>query len=429
MQNFKFFLILHFEIEVFMTTQEQEVRWGSMAEQIAGEEFHSGRRMRINIGPQHPSTHGVLQVVLDLEGELVIRCDPVPGYLHRGTEKLAENKHWNQIIPLTDRLDYLSPFNNNLAYCMAVEKLMGIEVPERAVWIRMILSELQRISSHLVWYGTHIMDIGAITAFLYAMREREMILDIFEMISGARLTVSYTRVGGLMADVTEAFVDRVNEFLKVFPNAWKEYDKLVSKNPIFMDRTVGIGVVTGEDAISWGLTGPSLRGSGVAYDIRRKEPYMYYDQVKFDIPVGTTGDSYDRYLVRMEEMMQSYYIIEQCLKKLPAKGSVRADDPKVVLPPKELSMSQAEAMQRHFYQVIHGAPAPVGEAYDCIEGSKGELGFYIISDGSSHPYRLKIRAPSYVNLQTLPLMTEGRMVADVITCIGTIDIVLGEVDR
>lgn len=394
------------------------------------EGYKSEKRMRLNMGPQHPSTHGVLQVILDLEGETVVRCDPVPGYLHRGTEKLAEGKYYQQIIPLTDRLDYLSPFNNNLAYVMAVEKLMGIEdrMPERCNWIRLILSELQRISSHLLWFGTHIMDIGAITPFLYAMRERELILDIFEMCCGARLTVSYARIGGLMGDTPPGFEEKVREFIRVFPERHAEYMRLVTKNPIFMDRAVDVGVVTAEDAIDMGLTGPSLRGSGVNYDIRKKEPYLYYDQMDFDVAVGTKGDCYDRYLCRMEEMMQSCRIVEQAIERL-KPGPVKVDDPKITLPPKELVMSQAEAMQRHFYQVIHGFPTPVGECYGKIEASKGELGFYIISDGSSHPYRLKIRAPSYVNLQSLPLMTEGRMVSDVITCIGTIDIVLGEVDR
>ena len=388
----------------------------------------SEKRMRLNLGPQHPSTHGVLQVVLDLEGEVVMRCDPVPGYLHRGTEKLAEGKYYNQIIPLTDRLDYLSPFNNNVAFVMAVEKLLGLEIPERAEWLRLILMELQRISSHLVWFGTHVMDIGAITPFLYAMRARETILDIFEMCSGARMTVSYCRVGGLMADTPAGFEEKVNEFIKGFPKDHAEYNRLVTKNPIFMDRTVGVGVITPDDAIDMGLTGPSLRGSGVDWDLRKKEPYSYYSQMDFDVPVGTKGDCYDRYLLRMEELLQSCRIVEQAMKHL-KPGPVKSDDPKIALPPKELAMSQAEAMQRHFYQVIHGFPVPVGEAYGKIEGSKGELGFYIISDGSSHPYRMKIRAPSYVNLQSLPLMTEGRMVSDVITCIGTIDIVLGEVDR
>ncbi|MEI6043613.1 MAG: NADH dehydrogenase (quinone) subunit D [Chloroflexota bacterium] len=405
----------------------QETKFGTAPDEYKPSE----KRMRLNMGPQHPSTHGVLQVILDLEGEVIVRCDPVPGYLHRGTEKLAEGKYYQQIIPLTDRLDYLSPFNNNLAYVFAVEKLLGIEdkIPERAVWLRLILSELQRISSHLLWFGTHIMDIGAITPFLYAMRERELILDIFEMCCGARLTVSYTRIGGLMGEPPPGFVEKVQDFVRVFPKRHAEYSGLVSKNPIFMDRAVNVGVINAVDAIDMGLTGPSLRGSGVNYDIRKKEPYLAYDQVDFDVPVGTTGDCYDRYLCRMEEMLQSCRIVEQALKKLPRSGPVKADDPKVVLPPKEQVMSQAEAMQRHFYQVIHGFPAPVGECYGKIEGSKGELGFYIISDGSSHPYRLKIRAPSFVNLQSLPLMTEGRMIADVITCIGTIDIVLGEVDR
>lgn len=390
----------------------------------------SERRMRLNMGPQHPSTHGVLQIILDLDGEIVVRCDPVPGYLHRGTEKLAENKHYTQIIPLTDRLDYLAAFNNNVAYCMAVEKLLGIELPERGQWLRVLLMELQRIASHLIWFGTHVMDIGAITAFLYSMREREYILDIFEMCCGARLTYSYGRIGGFMADVPPGFEEKVQYFLDIFPERLGEYNRLVSRNPIFMDRTIGVGVVTPEDAISLGLTGPCLRGSGIDYDIRKREPYLTYDQVDFDIPVGTKGDCYDRYLVRMEEMVQSYRIAQQAFAKFKAStGPVRVDDPKIMLPPKELSMSTAEAMQRHFYQVIHGFPTPVGEAYGKIEGSKGELGFYIISDGSSQPYRLKIRAPSYVNLQSLPLMTEGAMVADVIACIGSIDIVLGEVDR
>ena len=393
-----------------------------------GDFKHSEKRMRLNLGPSHPSTHGVLQVVLDLEGEVVMRCDPVPGYLHRGTEKLAENKYYNQIIPLTDRLDYLSPFNNNVAFVMAVEKLLGLEIPERAQWLRLILMELQRISSHLVWFGTHVMDIGAITPFLYAMRERETILDIFEMCSGARLTVSYCRVGGLLADTPPGFEEKVNEFIQGFPAHHAEYMKLVAKNPIFMDRTIGVGVITPDDAIDMGLTGPSLRGSGVDWDLRKKEPYNYYPMMDFEVPLGTRGDCYDRFLIRMEEMLQSCRIVEQAMKHL-KPGPIKADDPKVSLPPKELAMSQAEAMQRHFYQVIHGFPTPVGEAYGKIEGSKGELGFYLISDGSSHPYRMKIRAPSYVNLQSLPLMTEGRMVSDVITCIGTIDIVLGEVDR
>jgi NADH-quinone oxidoreductase subunit D len=396
----------------------------------AEEPFIRGeKRMRLNMGPQHPSTHGVLQVILDLEGETVMRCDPVPGYLHRGTEKLAEGKYYQQIIPLTDRLDYLSPFNNNLAYVMAVEKLLGLEVPTRAQWIRLILSELQRIASHLIWFGSHVMDIGGVTAFTYAIRDRETILDIFEMCCGARMTVSYCRVGGLMADVPAGFVEKVNDFVKLFYKAFKDYNALVTKNPIFTGRTQGVGVITKEDALSWGLTGPCLRGSGIDWDLRKDEPYLYYDKLNFEVPTATEGDCYARYLVRMEEMLQSNRIVEQAIKMLPEKGPIIADDPKVVLPPKELSMSRAEDMQRHFYQVIHGFPTPVGEAYGCIEASKGELGFYLISDGSSHPYRMKIRAPSYVNLQVLPVMTEGRMLADVITCIGTIDIVLGEVDR
>jgi NADH-quinone oxidoreductase subunit D len=388
----------------------------------------SERRMRLNMGPQHPSTHGVLQIILDLEGEVVVRCDPVPGYLHRGTEKLAEGKYYNQIIPLTDRLDYVSAFNNNVAFCMPVEKLLGIELPERAIWLRVILMELQRIASHLIWFGTSCMDLGAVTPFLYAMRERELVLDIFEMACGARLTYSYCRVGGLLSDTPPGFEQKVADFVKAFPKAWKEYNDIISKNPIFMDRTMGVGIITPEMAIDMGLTGPSLRGSGVDWDLRKNEPYYGYDLLDFAIPLGTKGDCYDRYLCRMEEMMQSNRIIEQALKRL-KPGPVKANDPKVMLPPKEISMSQAEAQQRHFYQVIHGFSVPVGEAYGKIEASKGELGFYIISDGSSRPYRMKIRAPSYVNLQSLPLLTEGRMVADVITCIGTIDIVLGEVDR
>ncbi len=385
-------------------------------------------KMLLNLGPQHPSTHGVLRVLLELDGEVVTKCIPDLGYLHRGIEKLGEYRMYNQFVPWTDRTDYVAAFTGNLAFVKAVEDLMGIEVPERAQYLRVIFSELQRIASHLLWLGTHCMDLGAVTVFLYALRERELILDLLEMQTGARLTLNSQRVGGFPKDLPPGFLEKLEEFIAVMPGHFKEYDSLLAENPIFLRRVKGVGVISAEDAIQWGLTGPSLRGSGVAYDIRKARPYAVYDRLDFEVPIGTHGDVYDRFLVRMEEMRQSIKLIRQAVDQLPG-GPVRTQDIRVSLPSKEETMTSIEAMQRHFILVIHGFKAPVGEYYSAIESPKGELGWYIVSNGENHAYRARNRAPSFVNLQALPVMSEGAMVADVVANIGSIDIVVGEVDR
>lgn len=384
--------------------------------------------MMLNLGPQHPSTHGVLRVLLKLDGEVVVKCIPDPGYLHRGVEKLGEYRQYNQFVPWTDRTDYVAAFTGNYALVKAVEDLAGIEIPERAQYLRVIFSELQRLASHLLWLGTHAMDLGAITVFLYALRERELILDLLEMQTGARLTLNAQRVGGFPKDLPPGWIEKCRDFLKIMPGRLQEYDALLAENPIFLRRVKGVGVISAEDAIQWGLTGPSLRGSGVAYDVRKARPYAVYDRLDFEVPIGTHGDTYDRYLVRMEEMRQSLKLITQAVDQLPG-GRVMTPDIRVALPSKEETMTSIEAMQRHFILVIHGFRAPVGEYYSAIESPKGELGWYIVSNGENHAYRARNRAPSFVNLQTLPVMCEGGMVADVIANIGSIDIVLGEVDR
>ncbi|MDQ3928901.1 MAG: NADH dehydrogenase (quinone) subunit D [Chloroflexota bacterium] len=384
--------------------------------------------MSLNLGPQHPSTHGVLRVLLDLDGEVVIRCVPDLGYLHRGIEKLGEYRMYNQFVPWTDRTDYVAAFTGNYALVKTVEELMGVEIPERAQYLRVIFSELQRLASHLLWLATHAMDLGAVTVFLYAMREREMILDIFEMQTGARLTYNSMRVGGFPKDTPPGWREKVENFLGIMPQRIKEYDSLLAENPIFLRRVKGVGVISAEDAIQWGLTGPSLRGSGVAYDVRKSAPYAVYDRLDFEIPVGTHGDVYDRFLVRMEEMRQSVKLIRQALDQLP-DGPVMTSDIRVALPGKEATMTSIEAMQRHFMLVIHGFRPPVGEYYSAVESPKGELGWYIVSNGENHAYRARNRAPSFVNLQALPVMCEGALIADVVANIGSIDIVVGEVDR
>lgn len=384
--------------------------------------------MMLNLGPQHPSTHGVLRVLLELDGEVVVKCIPDLGYLHRGIEKLGEYRMYNQFVPWTDRTDYVAAFTGNLAFVKAVEDLMGIEVPERGQYLRVIFSELQRIASHLLWLGTHAMDLGAVTVFLYALRERELILDLLEMQTGARLTLNSQRVGGFPKDLPPGFIEKLEEFVAVMPQHFKEYDTMLAENPIFLRRVKGVGVISAEDAIQWGLTGPSLRGSGVAYDVRKARPYAVYDRLDFEVPIGTHGDVYDRFLVRMEEMRQSVKLIRQAMDQLPG-GPVRTGDIRVALPSKEEIMTSIEAMQRHFILVIHGFRAPVGEYYSAIESPKGELGWYIVSNGENHAYRARNRAPSFVNLQALPVMSEGGMVADVVANIGSIDIVVGEVDR
>ncbi|MFZ3065384.1 MAG: NADH dehydrogenase (quinone) subunit D [Nitrospirota bacterium] len=384
--------------------------------------------MLLNMGPQHPSTHGVLRLVLQLDGEKVLKATPHVGYLHRGIEKLSESRLYNQIIPLTDRFDYVASMTNNFAYVRAVEKLLQIKAPERAEYIRTIIAEFQRIASHLLWLGTHAIDLGAMTVFFYCFRERELVLDLFEIICGARLTTSYYIPGGVRRDAASEFIDKAYKFTEIFPSKVDEYDTLIKNNRIWLGRTKGIGVISAEDAINFGLSGPTLRGSGVNYDVRKAEPYAAYDKIEFDVPLGKNGDVYDRYLIRVEEMRQSIKIIKQCLDKMP-KGPVVIDNPKIVLPEKKKTMTEIESLIHHFKLVSEGYKTPPGEVYCSTEAPKGELGIYIVSDGSNKPYRMKVRAPSFVHLGAFDYMSKGHMIADIIAIIGTIDIVLGEVDR
>ena len=388
--------------------------------------------MTLNMGPQHPSTHGVLRVALELDGENVVACKPIIGYLHTGMEKQAEYKTYTQSIPQTDRMDYLSPMSNNLAICLAAEKLLGVTVPERVQAIRVLLTELTRVSAHCVWLGTHAIDIGALTVFWYCFREREKVLSIYDMVCGARMTASYFRVGGLAMDIPEGFLERCEKFVREMPAHIDEYESLLTKNPIWLARTKGVAPISAADAIAWGVTGPSLRGSGVKWDLRKAEPYSGYETYDFDVPVGASGDAYDRFQVRVAEMRQSTRIAEQAIRRireLGEKGEYRLRDFKYVLPPKEEVKTSMEALIHHFKIVAHGFFPPVGEAYQAIEAPKGELGFYFVSDGSARPWRMKVRSPSFVNLQALPVMVQGKLVADVIAAIGSIDIVLGEIDR
>jgi NADH-quinone oxidoreductase subunit D len=389
----------------------------------------SRRQMVLNMGPQHPSTHGVLRVVLTMEGETVVDCDPVIGYLHRGVEKLGETHRYSQFTPWTDRTDYVAAPSNNLGYVLAVEKLCGIEAPERAQYWRMIMGELARLASHLVWLGTHALDIGALSMSLYCFRERELILDIFEKFCGARLTTNMMEIGGFSRGIPDELPGMVRDFCNVFPPYQREYEDLLSANPIWLSRTRGVGIIEPEAAISYSLTGACLRGSGINYDIRKATPYLFYDRMDFEIPLGTQGDVYDRYLVRMEEMRQAIRIIEQCLDQVPTDGPLSLTQSNYVIPPHDTVMTTAEDMQRHFIWVIKGFSPPKGEVYQAIEHSKGELGYYIVSDGSPIPYRVRLRTPDFVNLQSLPYMAQGAMLADVVALIGTIDIVLGSVDR
>jgi NADH-quinone oxidoreductase subunit D len=389
----------------------------------------SAHTMMLNMGPQHPSTHGVLRVVLELDGETVVKAQPVIGYLHTGIEKTCEAKTFSQAITLTDRLDYLAPLSNNLCYCLAVEKLLGLEVPKRAQYIRVLLTELTRISSHLVWLGTHAIDLGAMSVFLYSFREREEIQKIFEMVSGQRMMTSYFRIGGLALEPPPGWLDRIGRFLDVFPGHVKEYEDLLTKNRIWLGRTQGVGVLSAEDAIAIGVSGPSLRGSGVSYDVRKAFPYSSYDEFDFDVPVQTAGDCYARYLVRVAELRESVKIIRQAMKKVPPEGPIRTEAPGIVPPSREEMKTSIEGLIYHFKIFTEGFAPPPGEVYQCIESPRGELGFFVASDGSAKPYRVKVRAPSFVNLQALPKLAEGRLIADVVACIGTIDIVLGEVDR
>ncbi len=388
------------------------------------------KELVVNMGPQHPATHGVLRLVLQLDGETVVKCTPHVGYLHRGIEKLGENMTYLSALPLTDRLDYIASMSNNVGYVVAVEKLFGIEAPERAKFIRTMVAEMSRISSHIIWLGTHALDIGAMTPFLYAFREREWILDLFEMLCGARLTVSYPRIGGVRNDVTQEFLDSLYRFAEEFPKRIEEYETLIDKNRIWLKRTKGIGIISKEEAINWGLTGATLRGSGVPYDVRKYAPYDAYDKVEFDIPIGENGDVYDRYRVRMAEMRQANRILKQCIEKLPEGPIMAPDAPKFTLPPKDRVLKDMESLIHHFVLITKGPmAAPEGEIYVATEVPKGELGFYFVSDGTGRPYRMRVRAPSFVHASVLPRLCEGGLVADVIANIGTIDIVLGECDR
>ncbi|MGO8731674.1 MAG: NADH dehydrogenase (quinone) subunit D [Terriglobia bacterium] len=393
-------------------------------ERIPGQE----ERVILSMGPQHPSTHGVLRMVLELEGETVIRSRYDIGYLHTGFEKSFEDKTYAQGITLTDRMDYLAPLSNNLGFCLAVEKLLDIEIPPRAQWIRVLLTELTRIQSHLVWLGSHAIDLGAMSVLLYCFREREDILHIFEMVSGQRMMTSYFRIGGLALEPPLGWLKGVEKFVKAFPGHLAEYEGLLTKNPIWLRRTVGVGKLTADEAIAWGLSGPSLRGSGVDWDIRKKQPYSSYDKFDFNVPTRPEGDVYSRYLVRLDEMRQSLRIVQQAMEGLP-EGPIKANAPHIVLPDRESMKTSIEALIYHFKIVTEGFHPPIGEVYQAIESPRGELGFYMVSDGSPKPFRCHVRAPSFANLQALPKMIEGRLIADVVACIGTIDIILGEVDR
>lgn len=384
--------------------------------------------MLVNIGPQHPATHGVLRLVVELEGETVKRVIPHIGYLHSGFEKLGEYRQYNQIIPLTDRTDYLAPMANNIALAMAVEGLMGIQITERCRLLRVIACEMSRIISHLVWAGTTGIDLGAFTPFLWMFEERERVYNLQEAWTGARLTTSVARVGGMMADVPEGWEAGLRHFTQTFPKTLREVDTMFTRNAIWCGRTQGVGVMSAEDAINYSLSGPMLRASGVDYDVRKDRPYLGYDEFDFDVPVGEHGDIYDRYRVRLEEMFQSVRILEQALDKL-EPGPVNVADPRVILPPKSRAMSDMEAMIFHFKQVMEGIKPPAGEYYCGVENPKGELGYYLVSDGTGKPVRWRIRPPSFLNLAALPKLCEGALLSDVIAINASVDIVMGEIDR
>jgi NADH-quinone oxidoreductase subunit D len=387
------------------------------------------RAMVLNMGPQHPSTHGVLRVILELDGEIVVKALPEIGYLHTGIEKSCESKTYSQAITLTDRIDYLAPLSNNLCYCLAAERLIGLEVPKRAQYIRVLLTELTRITSHLVWLGTHAIDLGAMSVFLYSFREREEIMKIFEYVSGQRMMTSYFRIGGLALEPPPGWLDRVRRVVESLPGHLDEYEDLLTENRIWMARTQGVGIINAADAIAMGASGPMLRGSGVAYDVRRVFPYSSYDEFDFNVQTQTAGDCYARYLVRLAEMRESIKIVRQAMEKIPPQGPFRAEAPGIIPPSREEMKTSIEGLIYHFKIFTEGFAPPPGEVYQAIESPRGELGVFMVSDGSAKPYRVKFRTPSFVNLQSLPRLCEGRLIADVVACIGTTDIVLGEVDR
>jgi NADH-quinone oxidoreductase subunit D len=382
----------------------------------------------LNMGPQHPSTHGVLRLVLEIDGETVVRVKPEIGFLHTGIEKTCEAKFYQQVVPLTDRIDYLCPLTNNLAYCLAVEKLLGLEIPPKAQWMRVLMNELTRINSHLVWLGTHAMDLGAVTVFLYCFREREDVLRFFEMVSGQRMMTSYFRIGGLALEPPLGFFEKVKKFADRFPGNVDEYEGLLTGNPIFMMRTKGVAYLSADDAIALGACGPTLRGSGIDIDLRRDAPYSGYENFKFNVPVRTEGDVFARYLCRVQELRESIGMVQQALAGMP-EGPVKADAPKVVLPDREKMKTQMEALIYHFKIITEGFTVPAGEVYQAVESPRGEMGYYVVSDGTAKPYRVHMRGPSFANLQTLAKMCEGQLIADVVAAIGSIDVVLGDIDR
>jgi NADH-quinone oxidoreductase subunit D len=411
--------------------QPTRVPLGVSGENGTYREDLGAEHMLVNIGPQHPATHGVLRLVLEMEGETVKRCIPHIGYLHSGFEKLGEYRQYNQIIPLTDRTDYLSPMANNVCLALTVEALMGIELTERCKVLRVIACEMSRIISHLVWLGTTGIDLGAFTPFLWSFQERERIYNLQESWTGARLTTSLTRVGGLMADIPDGWEAGLREFTNTFPKTLNEVDTMFTRNAIWIGRTQGVGALSADEAINYSLSGPMLRASGVDYDVRKDRPYLDYETYDFDVPVGEYGDIYDRYRIRLEEMAQSNRILEQALDRLTRlKGApINVSDPRIVLPPKSRAMSDMEAMIFHFKQVMEGIKPPAGEVYMGIENPKGELGYYMVSDGTSKPVRWRIRPPSFINLSSLPTMCEGSLLSDVIAINASVDIVMGEVDR
>jgi NADH-quinone oxidoreductase subunit D len=384
--------------------------------------------MIVNMGPQHPSTHGVLRLVIEIDGETVLKVVPDIGYLHTGIEKTCEAKFYQQVVPLTDRIDYLSPLTNNLVYCLAVEKLLDIEIPPRGQWIRVLLNELTRLNSHLVWLGTHAMDIGALTVFLYTFREREELLRIFEHVSGQRMMTSYFRVGGLALEPPLDLFDRIQKFINILPEKIDEYQNLLTGNPIWISRLKGVGHLSAEDAIALGVTGPPARASGIDWDLRRDMPYSSYEKFQFKVPISNGCDVWARYMVRLEEMRESIKICQQALDGMP-EGEIKADAPKVVLPDREKMKTQMESLIYHFKIVTEGFPVPAGQVYQAVEGAHGEIGYYVVSDGTAKPYRVHMRYPGFATLQALQTMCAGRLIADVVAVIGSIDIVLGEIDR
>jgi NADH-quinone oxidoreductase subunit D len=387
------------------------------------------KTMVLNMGPQHPSTHGVLRVLLELDGETVVKAIPDLGYLHTGIEKSCEDKTYSQAITLTDRMDYLNPLGNNLVYCLAVEKLLGLEVPKRAQYVRVMLTELQRISSHLVWLGTHAIDLGAMSVFLYCFREREEILKIFELFAGQRMMTSYFRIGGLALEPPVGWRQAIEKFLKMMPSRVDEYEALLTKNRIWIGRTKGVGYISAEDAVALSMTGPTLRAAGLAYDNRKLFPYSSYEEFQFEVPTRTDSDCFGRYMIRIQEMRESLRIVRQALDKIPNEGPVRAEAPGIVPPQREKMKTEMEALIYHFKIFTEGFSPPPGEAFVAVESPRGELGCFVASDGSPKPLRVHFRSPSFINLQALPKLIEGQLISDVIACIGTIDIVLGEVDR